>query len=201
MKTGYINPRRSFTLKAQAEILEAAGVPASRIYVEGERGENLAAALKAARDNLIHVADGMRGLGASAKAIREAMVLVEKHGKVIVDAARKQRSDKDRWTMYDWACGKVVAEKNGLTSRTSRKGADTRAAMIANDRLEDAEAERVWKDKRFADAKAACAYMNELHPPKLLHLHKGWTPQIAFRHFGGSDRPRGRKAYKHQKRK
>lgn len=201
MKTGYVNPRRSFSLKAQAEILLAAGVPENRIYVQGERGEDLAAACKAARDKLVHCADGMRALGASAKAIREAMALAEKHGAVIVDAARNQRSDHDRWKMYDWACGKVIAEKNGLTPRTSRKGAQTRAAMIANDRLEDAKAERIWKDQRFGSNEEACAYMNKLHPPKLVELHSGWTPQIAFRNFGGSDRPRGNKSFKLQKRK
>jgi len=196
MKTGYINPRPRFTLKQQVEILEAAGVPASRIYVEGERGETLDAACKAARDYLVHVADGMRGLGATPKAIREAMVMVEKRGAVIIDAARKQRSDKDRWSMYDWASGKVTAEKTGLNPGKSRQGGNARAAMHAADRLAEEKAKPIWKDKRFTTDKAACDYMNELHPPVKFG---GWNPQLARRTFEASGRPRGNRAFKLKK--
>ena len=198
IKTGYINPRKSFSEKAQSEILIAAGV--RRIYIESKE-ETLTDALKAVRDGELYCADGMRALGASAKAILEAMALVEQHGRVVIDPVRKQRSDKQRWEMYRWACGKVVAEKNGLTPKVSRKGAQSRAAMIENDRLDKKRAEVIWKDQRFGSNPEACAYMNKLHPPTLLHLHKGWTPQIAYRKFGESGRPRGNKSFKSQKRK
>ena len=197
---GYINHRRSFTEKAQFDMLRAAGVAEKDLYVEGRGAESLEAALKRSRDGLLWCADGMRALGNSAKSIREAMALVEKKRKVIVDALRKQRSDLNRWEMYDYACGKVIAEKNGLTPHTSRKGGMTKAAMRAHDRLDSEKAQKIWRDPGFSDNETACAYMNKLHPPKLPG-HDGWTPQTAFRHFGGSGRKRGRKAFKTLKRK
>lgn len=200
MKTGYANPRKSFTLKAQVAILVAAGVPESRIYVEGERGETLEAACKAARDGLLYCPDGMRVFGTSSKAIRKALAMVEdKHRKVILDAERGLRSDKHRWQMYDWALGKGVAEERGLNPRASRKGGNTRASRLEADRLPNDRAEPIWfNHKRFDTDADACKAMNEIQPPKLPD-HEGWTPQTARRHFGASGRPRGNRAFKLKK--
>lgn len=200
MKTGLSIPRPRFPRKAQIDQLIAAGVPESRIYVVGDRGETAEAAFKAARDHTVHCPDGFRVFGTSQKAIRAALIAAERRGVVIVDAGNGQRSDKQPWEMYDLAVGRGRLEERRLDSRAARRGGQTRAARYANDRLEDAKAERIWKDKRFVDADAACAYMNELHPPKI-EGHKGWTPQLAFQHFGGSGRPRGRKSSKPKGRK
>jgi hypothetical protein len=199
MKTGYCNPRPRFTLKAQVEILVAAGVPESRIYVEGERGETFAAACKAARDGLLHCPDGLRVFGTSQKAIRAGLIAREKHGVVIVDAAHGQSSDKHQWTMYDWAVGKGQAEDRKLDRRKSQKGGNVRASRLEADRLPDDKAEKIWFNRKRFDTDAdACKAMNELHPPKL-EGHGGWTPQTARRHFGASGRPRGNRSFKLKK--
>lgn len=200
MKIGYANPRKSFTLKAQVELLLAAGMTEGKIHVQGERHETLETACKASRDGLVYCPDGMRVFGTSAKAIRQAMSLVEdKHHKVIVDAARGWRSDKDRWTMFDWAVGKGVAEERGLNPRASRKGGNVRASRLEGDRLPDDKAEKIWFNRKRFDTDAdACKAMNEIHPPKL-EGHGGWTAQTARRHFGASGRPRGNRAFKLKK--
>lgn len=199
MKTGYCNPRPRFTLKAQVEILAAAGVPESRVYVEGERGETFAAACKAARDKLLHCPDGFRVFGTSAKVIRAGLIAREKAGVVIVDAERGWRSDKNLWEMYDWAVGKGLAEERKLDRRKSQKGGNVRASRLEADRLPDDKAEKIWFNlKRFSTDGDACAAMNELHPPKL-PKHAGWNPQTARRHFGPSGRPRGNRAFKVKK--
>lgn len=200
MKTGVSIPRPRFPRSAQVSQLLAAGVPESRIYVVGERGETIEAAFKAARDRTVNCPDGFRVFGTSQKAIRAALIAAERRGIVIVDAGNGQRSDKQPWEMYDLAVGRGRIEERRLDKRAARRGGQTRAARYANDRLPEDKAERIWKDKRFVDAKAACAYMNELHPPKI-EGHKGWTPQLAYQHFGGSSRPRGRKSSKPKGRK
>lgn len=199
MKTGYCNPRPRFTLKAQVEILTAAGVPESRIYVEGERGETFDGACKAARDNLLHCPDGFRVFGTSAKAIRAGLIAREKRGVVIVDAERKWRSDKNLWEMYDWAVGKGLAEERKLDRRKSQKGGNVRASRLEADRLDEDRARKIWFNlKRFTTDGDACNAMNELHPPKLEN-HTGWNPQTARRHFGKSGRPRGNRSFKLKK--
>lgn len=199
MKTGYCNPRPRFTLKAQVEILVAAGVSESRIYVEGERGETFDAACKAARDKLLHCPDGLRVFGTSQKAIRAGLIAREKRGVVIVDAAHGQRSDKHQWEMYDWAVGKGLAEERKLDRRKSQKGGNVRASRLEADRLPKDKAETIWKNKkRFSTDQDACDHMNELHPPKI-EGHAGWNPQTARRHFEASGRPRGNRAFKLKK--
>lgn len=192
MKTGYCNPRPRFTLKAQVELLTAAGVPERRIYVEGERGETFDSACKAARDGILHCPDGFRVFGTSAKAIRAGLIAREKRGVVIVDAANGWRSDKNLWEMYDWAVGKGQAEERKLNRRKSREGGNARAAALEADRLEKAKAKPIWHSKRFDTNQAACEFMNNLHPPQ---KSRGWTTQSAFRAFGKSGRPRGNRAF------
>lgn len=197
MKTGYCNPRARFTLKAQAGILLAAGVPESRIYVEGERGETFEAACKAARDKIVHCPDGFRVFGTSQKAIRAALIDAERRGIIIIDATTGQRSDKAPWKMYDQAVRKGQAEDRKLDRRKSRKGGNGRAAKLEADRLDKDRAQKIWLDqKRFDTNEDACAFMNKLHPPK---ESSGWNPQIARRAFGKSGRPRGNRAFKLRK--
>lgn len=202
MLTGYANPRKSFTLKAQVEILRAAGVPESRIYVEGERGETLEAACKAARDGLLYCPDGMRVFGVSQKAIRQALALVEdKYRKVVIDHARGWRSDKNKWQMYDWAVGKGVAEERGLDKRKSSEGGHRRMSRLEDDRLPFEKFVKLWFNiKRFDTDGKACEEANKQYPPKI-EGHKGWTPQTARRHedIGQSGRPRGNRAFKLKK--
>lgn len=197
MKTGYCNPRPRFTLKAQVEILVAAGVLEGRIYVEGQGKETFDAACAAARDKIVHCPDGFRVFGTSAKAIRAGLIAREKRGVVIVDAERGLRSDKNLWEMYDWAVGKGLAEERKLDRRKSQKGGNVRASRLEADRLPDDKAEKIWFNrKRFDTDGDACKAMNDLHPPK---ESKGWTPQTARRHFGKSGRPRGNRSFKLRK--
>jgi len=194
-QTGYINPRPKFTEAQQRRILNADGVPDARIWVEGHKGETLKEAVAAARDGILRCADGMRALAGGRREVDKAMDYIESKGAVVYDPVTKWRSDKDSRKMYAAMVSALNGEQRGLNPRKSRQGGNTRAAMIEADRLPDAQAEAIWKNKeRFETNEVACKHMNDLQPPKLTELHSGWNPQIARRKFGMSGRDRGRRA-------
>lgn len=189
--TGYINPRPKFTEKQQREILNAAGVPDDRIWVEGHKGESLKTAVAAARDGILQCAHGMRALAGGRREADAAADYIESKGCAVYDPVTKWRSDRDGRKMHAAMVTALNQEQRGLNVRKSREGGNSRAAAIEADRLDREKAKAIWFNKRrYATNEKACEVMNELHPPKRTD-HAGWNAQIARRAFGKSGRDRG----------
>ncbi len=189
---GYVRHSKHLTAARQVAILMAAGVDRIRIHVHGDGAECLLSAINSirAKERLLWCARGMRALGDSMVQIREAMVLVKKKRVIIYDPETKLREDRDGYLMYSTADRQIRTAKTGINPDRSARGGAAIAAKRKADRLADDKARVVWTDPKIPTDAQACAKMNRLHQPK---IYGGWNPGLAYRLFGSSKRPRGRR--------
>lgn len=183
MRTGYINDQPRWTAKRQEEILRAAGV--ERFYREGVAGQTLEVAVRALRgDELLECAAGMRSLGSSRKEIMEALALIKKKGRVIVDPETKERSDRDGAEMLDRALAKIRYEltmpSEQFAKEIGSKGGKARAKKFKAGRMPENTARSKWLDRSIRTNREALLQM------------PGWSMETAYRFFGKSGRPPGR---------
>lgn len=187
MRTGYACKQPRFPVERQEEILRAAGV--KRIYVEGRGLEDLAAALRAVRgDEVLETVGGYRSFGMTRAEIMVQVAVVEKSGKVLQDVETGLRSDKNGASLLDSALKKIKGEKSIGSSERAREmgsaGGIAKGKKAAADRMPEEKARKIWFNLRLPSNQAAIDRMTN------------WSRETAYRKFGPSGRPTGRRGTK-----
>lgn len=162
-------------------MLIAAGIPASRIYVESRKAEGIAK-LRARPGDEVATINGLRALGDSRRAIVANLMRIHEMGAVVLDIETKDRSGPGRGAeMLHAALSRIHGEVAIADRAHEMQQAQARAK--SKRRLAVTKAEKVWRDKSLSNKEALAKMW-------------GWSQNVAYQKFKARGLPIGRRGKK-----
>lgn len=166
---------------AEEKMLIAAGIPASRIYLEGRRAESVDK-IRARPGDEVATVHGLRALGNSRRAILANLGHIHAMGAVVMDIETEDKSGPGRGAEM---LNRALSRIHGEEAIANRAHEMQRAQAIAKSRrrLAATKAERVWRDKTLSNKEALAKMW-------------GWSQNVAYSHFKARGLPIGRRGKK-----
>lgn len=175
-------PSRRSAASAQIASLEAAGVTV--IYVEGRKAENYEAAFRSVRKGQGLAVRTLADLATNRSELRERLAAIHAKGSYVVETDTGRDSRKDAADMIFDAADVLGQARKGHSSKLAAKFGAMGGRPKAKRAMSKVDAERIWFDRRIETNEEAIAQMD------------GWSMPAAYREFGKSGRPAGKRPSK-----
>lgn len=180
MLRGYVLPSRRSAASAQIRELEASGV--TLYYVEGKGAECFDVAFKSLRKGDGLAVATLADLALNRDELRERLSAIHDKGCYVLETKRNRDSRKHGIEMVLDAADELGQRRKGHDPKWAKKYGKLGGRPKAKRAMSREDAEKIWFDRRIETNSEALSRMT------------GWTLPAAYRAFGKSGRPAGKRA-------